>query len=110
MPTQAIVINRFLAHIQKMPTLLMSVDTCAAELDICPQHLNRICQERLQKSPYSLIQVQLIETIKYQLLHSDKKIKEIAFDLGFRSSAHFCTYFKRNTGECAKAFRINNQC
>lgn len=48
-----------------------------------------------------------IERAKELMLHSDKNMKQIAFDLGYSSIAHFSRQFKQITGKTPTAYRMD---
>jgi len=57
------------------------------------------------QSPISYIMSQRIKKAQQLLEYSDKKVTDIAFELGFSSSQHFATAFKRHTGVSPREFR-----
>ena len=57
------------------------------------------------KRPSQIIQKRIILEAKRQLFQSDRSIKEIAFDLGFKDPPHFTKFFKNKTQVTPTQFR-----
>ncbi len=77
----------------------------AAELGISSKRLNEILKDNLDKTVVQLIHDRLILELKRNMLHTDKSLKEIAFDLGFSDQAYFSRFFKKQTGQTPEAFQ-----
>lgn len=60
-------------------------------------------------APSKLIQGRVVAEAKRYLYYTEKSAKEIAYELGFTSTAHFSRFFKLNAGINFSAFRANNQ-
>ena len=77
----------------------------ADELCITSNYLGVLCRKQYKKSPSAFIKERILLEAK-QLLHSsDKSIKEIAFELGFRNFSHFSYFFRTETGTTPKSYR-----
>ena len=77
----------------------------ADELCITSNYLGVLCRKQYKKSPSAFIKERVLLEAK-QLLHSsDKSIKEIAFELGFRNFSHFSYFFRTETGTTPKSYR-----
>ena len=46
--------------------------------------------------------------IEHRLIHSDKRLGEIADEFGFTDESHLNKFFKNNKGLSPKSFRVNN--
>jgi AraC family transcriptional regulator, transcriptional activator of pobA len=101
------VASQFIALLEGSPNLHMSVGHCAHLLGVTPGHLNVICKKEYGCKAYDMIQQAVLNEAKKQLLETDKKIKQVADELGFRDSAHFCNFFKKHTSQSAEMFRKN---
>ncbi|PWN71134.1 AraC family transcriptional regulator [Chryseobacterium phosphatilyticum] len=77
----------------------------AQELCITPNYLGVICRKQYVVSPLEFIKERIILEAKNLLHSSDKSIKEIAFELGFRNFSHFSYLFRMKTGSTPKAYR-----
>lgn len=77
----------------------------AAQLNITPIHLNRICQAVVGKSASQVLQDYIITVAKRYLKHTSYSVSEIAFLLNFEHPGYFTRLFKKNVGVAPKAFR-----
>jgi AraC-like DNA-binding protein len=69
------------------------------------RNLNLICQNILQKSVSEMIETRKLTEAKNLLIHSDKTISEIGYDLGFNEKAYFSNVFKKKSGQTPSEFR-----
>lgn len=74
-------------------------------LCVSTAHLNRVCRQETGKSASELIQAQLLEEVKRQLIYTQLPIKEIAYQLNFEDTAYFHRFFKQHTGLTPTSFR-----
>ncbi|MNK07196.1 HTH-type transcriptional regulator ChbR [compost metagenome] len=70
----------------------------ADQLSISANYLNVLCQKNLNISASEMINQRIMQEAKQQLRFTDKIIKEIAFDLGFKSISTFSVFFKKQSG------------
>ena len=80
----------------------------ASSLNKSPKTLSNIFNLLQQPAPSKLIQKRIILEAKRYLHYTDKSAKEIAYDLGFESPAHFSRFFKMYTGNNITEFRIED--
>lgn len=79
------------------------------QLFMTARNLNLICQNILQKSVLEIIEThKLIET-KNLLIHTDKPISEIGYELGYNEKAYFTSVFKKRSGQTPSQFREEMQ-
>nr|WP_068890699.1 helix-turn-helix domain-containing protein [Pedobacter panaciterrae] len=75
-------------------------------LGISLRRLNAICLHHLDKSLYELIQerrfTESLELLKYTSL----SVKEITYYLGFSDPPYFIRYFKKQTGQTPRQYRL----
>ena len=77
----------------------------ASSLNKSPKTLSNIFNLLQQPAPSKLIQKRIIlEAMRY-LHYTDKSAKEISFELGFESPAHFSRFFKLYSGNNITEFR-----
>lgn len=57
------------------------------------------------RPPGTYLRKRILGEAKRQLMHSDKMVKIICFDLGFNDPAYFARFFKKHTGLTCKQFR-----
>lgn len=77
----------------------------AALLGVSPKHLGRLVREHHRKSLTTLIRDRLMVHAKWQVLHTLRPIKDIAFELGFEDEFYFSRLFKKATGMAPTQFR-----
>ncbi|MBO9573862.1 MAG: AraC family transcriptional regulator [Chitinophagaceae bacterium] len=81
----------------------------SSKLHITSNYLNMLCMKHFKKTATSVIRERIIVEAKRQLELSDRSVKEVAFDLGFKDLANFSKFFKSNTNYSPRAFKdINN--
>jgi AraC-like DNA-binding protein len=77
----------------------------AEKLNITLKHLNRICNEILQKTATEVITDRVILEIKRMLIDKQLSINEIAFAVGYEDYSYFSRFFKKQTGISPTEFR-----
>ncbi|GAA4177934.1 MULTISPECIES: helix-turn-helix domain-containing protein [Sphingobacterium] len=77
----------------------------AGELNKSPKTLANVFSLLKFPSPSSLIQKRIMLEAKRYLNYTDRSAKEIAYQLGFISPAHFSRFFKQHAGDTISAFR-----
>lgn len=75
------------------------------QLHISARHLNNIISKKTGKSISLLIQERLLIEVKRQLLHSEKTVAEIAYEVGFNDKAYFHRFFKKFVKKTPQEFR-----
>ena len=104
--------NLSVSHFRKFQKLIKtaelpkSVPQFAAELNITPVHLNRVCRAVAGKAAIQLVQEHLINEAKKYLIHTSYSISEIAYLLHFEYPNYFARLFKKYTGLSPHEFRI----
>ncbi|MDI6048679.1 AraC family transcriptional regulator [Flavobacterium sp. XS2P24] len=78
----------------------------ASQLAITLKHLNRICNEMLQKTTTEVITDRIILEAKRMLMDKKFTVNEIATELGFDDYSYFTRLFKKNTRMTPTNFRI----
>ena len=77
----------------------------ADKLNITLKHLNRICNEILQKTATEVIMDRVILEIKRMLIDKQLAVNEVASAIGYDDYSYFSRVFKKQTGVSPKAFR-----
>lgn len=77
----------------------------AAALHITPKALGKQVKARFGRTLTELIHERLIKHAKWQLLHTLRPVKEVAWEIGFADEHYFSRLFKRATGCAPTAFR-----
>ncbi|MFV8440878.1 AraC family transcriptional regulator [Flavobacterium sp. LB2P44] len=78
----------------------------ASALAITLKHLNRICNEILQKTSTEVITERIILEAKRMLMDRKFSVNEIATALGYDDYSYFTRLFKKHTGMTPSAFRV----
>ena len=69
-------------------------------------HLNMLIKEQSGKTVLEHIHERLLLETKRILFHTERSVKEIAFELGFRDDSYFNRFFRRMTGQTPTAYRV----
>jgi AraC-like DNA-binding protein len=77
----------------------------ADKLNITLKHLNRICNEILQKTATEVIMDRVILEIKRMLTDKQLAVNEVASAIGYDDYSYFSRVFKKHTGVSPTAFR-----
>ena len=82
-----------------------NVSFYAEHLHITSNYLGIICRKEYKMSALEFIHERILLEAKRLLHSSDRSIKEIAFDLGFRNLSYFCSFFKSKTTLTPKEYK-----
>ena len=77
----------------------------ADQLAVHVNHLNRVLKETTGHTTTALIGGRVVQEAKILLKQTSWTVSEIADSLGFADVAHFCNFFKRQTGLVPSALR-----
>ena len=77
----------------------------AEKLNITLKHLNRICNEILQKTATEVIMDRVILEIKRMLIDKQLAVNEVAYKVGYDDYSYFSRVFKKQTGFSPTEFR-----
>ncbi len=72
-------------------------------LHLTPKSLAKLAKTHLGKTVTELIRERLMQQAKWELLHTRRPVKQIAFGLGFRDVFYFSRVFRQATG-CSPTF------
>ncbi len=81
------------------------VDFYSEKLFMSSRNLNLICKNILNRSVSEMIETRKLIEAKNQLIHTDKTVAEIGFDLGFNEKSYFSNVFKKKSGQTPTEFR-----
>lgn len=77
----------------------------ASALNITSKALGRMVASHYKRTLTELIRERVLKHAKWQLLHTLRPVKEIAWEVGFADELYFSRVFKRATGCAPTAFR-----
>jgi len=98
-------VNRFKLLLQQQFRTEKKVSNYAEMLHVSSKHLNELCKMNTGETASSIIQHYVCTEAKRLLIHTDKNITEVAFELGFDDSSHFSKFFKSAVGTSPTHFR-----
>lgn len=85
-----------------------SITFYASKLFITAKYLSRIVKYNSGQSAKHWIDKRLFEIVKFQLLHTSKSIKEIAYGLNFPDLSTFGKYVKSQTNVSPSSYRMSH--
>jgi AraC-like DNA-binding protein len=103
--TESVLLHSFKTYIEQYFREKHSPGDYAELLNTSVKNLGRVVKEYNQKTPTDLIATRIIVEAKRELYLTDKAIKEIAYDLGFKDEYHFSRYFKNITQTSPQTYR-----
>lgn len=86
-----------------------SAATMAHQLGCGPKTLSRACLAVAGLPPKTLIQNRVALEAKRMLAHTDEAVQRLAARLGFSEPSNFVKFFRRQTGELPKEFRVRSR-
>lgn len=98
-------IKPVLQHIDRNLHEALQLKDLAEVISVSPQYLCRLFQNTLQLRPIEYVNQQRVNRSK-QLMFSerDKKVYEIARQVGFDNTSYFCSVFRQVSGMSPKEF------
>lgn len=74
-------------------------------LHLTPKALGKLVKAKWGRPLTEVIRDRLLKQAKWELLHTERSVKEIAWEAGFADEFYFSRIFKRATGYAPSAFR-----
>lgn len=94
------------AEIDRMPIdQTMSEARLDRQLGLSRSHLDALFVAQLETTPRRYLEGRRLTVAERLLKQTQRSVKEIAIELGFRHSSHFCMWFKRLRGRSPTEFR-----
>ncbi|HLG40094.1 MAG TPA: helix-turn-helix transcriptional regulator [Chitinophagaceae bacterium] len=84
---------------------LRSASQFAHHLNIHVNHLNKSIKGILNKTTTQVISERILKEAKILLRHDHLSVADIAYDLGFTETTHFCNFFRKHTRINPRKFR-----
>lgn len=85
-------------------------DTLSETVGLSLRRVTDIFKQTYGMTPKEYGGLLRLHTAKKLLLHTDKKIIDIAYIIGFSSLTTFNRFFKKQTGQAPTAYRKNHKC
>ncbi|PWJ39182.1 AraC family transcriptional regulator [Sediminitomix flava] len=82
-----------------------SVQFYASQLNQTEKQLHKITTNLIDKTPKQLIDECIVLHAKRMLVHDQKNVKEISYELGFEDPSYFTKYFKKHTQQSPIHFK-----
>jgi len=86
-------------------TTLHSPTEYARMLGVSPKTLAPLVKAHFHKTVSDLIRDRIMKHARWQMLHTLKRVKEVAQEVGFEDEFYFSRLFKRATGRAPLVFR-----
>ena len=83
----------------------LSAEQLAKSVYVSPQYLSRLFVRYVGCSVYEYLTNYRINQAKKLLMKRDRRIQEIAHDVGYTDASHFIVMFKKLTGMTPAQFR-----
>lgn len=103
--TQIITFNNFLKILEENYRRDEGVSFYAEKMNMSERNLNIICKNNFQKSVSEIIETRKLIEAKNQLIHSDKSVSEIGYDLGYNEKSYFTRVFHNKLSVTPTQFR-----
>ncbi len=107
--SQIITFNNFLRILEANFRRDEGVSFYAGKMNMSERNLNLICKNNFQKSVSEIIETRKLIEAKNLLLHSDKTVSEIGFELGYNEKSYFTRVFHAKMGITPSRFREMTQ-
>lgn len=97
--------NRFVDLVTSSFPKSRSISYYAGKLNVTPKYLSAVCKHACGRKASDVINMYVKKDIDYQLKHTRKSIKEIAYELNFPNISFFGKYVKKHFGMSPRAYR-----
>jgi AraC family transcriptional regulator, arabinose operon regulatory protein len=94
-----------LAKLANDPKAAVSLDSLAASVSLSPSRLRHLFTQEVGMPPVSFVKKSRMEQARTLLDSTFLNVKQVAYELGFTSEAHFIREFKRTWGTTPTAWR-----
>lgn len=103
--TQASEFRRFRAFVEGNFRKAAGVAEIARALGLSPNRLHAVTMRAVGRGPLAVLHDRIMLEAKRELMFTDKRVADIAFDCGFDDPAHFSRFFTQRAGLSPRAFR-----
>lgn len=98
-------VNRLRTTIEERFTDVHSPSAYAEMLFVSQNHLNNTVKKVLGKTIGDLVHERIVLEAQRLLFHTDKSVKEIAFELNYDDPSYFTRFFRKHVGQAPHEFR-----
>lgn len=98
-------ISAVMARIDKEYMHDLPAAVLAKTVEMSTSHLQARFQQSVGMSPHQYLIQQRIRAARHRLVTTSDPVKQIAAEVGYANTEHFCRAFKKHTGYTAAAFR-----
>ena len=100
----SMMINKIVKDIERHYMDKLSLEKYAQEHLVTPEYLSTLFSKQVGQPFVRYLKERRIEHAKEMLSKSNKKIYQIAFDVGYTDIKYFCRIFKETTGVSAREY------
>lgn len=93
---------------QAMESGLPSVSYFADQLHLSPNYFGDLIKKTTGQSAHEYILSKILNVAKNMILDTQKSVKEVSYELGFKYPQHFIRFFKSRTGNTPNEYRSLN--
>lgn len=101
--------NTFLRTLEETFSQHKGVEFYAGKMNMTARSLNNITHAILDKSVSEIIETRKLTEARQLLIHSNKSISEIGFELGYNEKSHFTRVFHHKTGLTPSDYKAKMQ-
>lgn len=103
--SQVTTFNNFLRILEENYLRNEGVSFYADKMNMSERNLNIVCQNNFRKSVSEIIETRKLIEAKRMLLHSDKTVSEIGYELGYNEKSYFTRVFHSKMDITPSRFR-----
>ena len=103
--TQIETFNTFLKILEQNFRRDEGIAFYADKMNMSERNLNLICKKNFQKSVSEIIETRKLIEAKNLLIHTDKTVSEIGFELGYNEKSYFTRVFRNKVSVTPTQFR-----
>ena len=107
--TQITAFNNFLKILEQNFRRDEGVSFYAEKMNMSERNLNIICKNNFQKSVSEIIETRKLIEAKNLLIHTDKSVSEIGYELGYNEKSYFTRVFRNKLDVTPSDFREMSQ-
>ncbi|MCH2022888.1 MAG: helix-turn-helix domain-containing protein [Saprospiraceae bacterium] len=101
-----VIFTEFMQLVENYYLVEKSAEFYMNKMHVSLNKLNNIVKERTGMSAKKFLIQRVLLEAKRLVVHSNKSVKEIAYDLEFLEPAHFTNYFKKHIGTSPTNFKL----